>query len=84
MYIVYVSTEITLSSYFSTGTPSIEMGPEIQEPFTWTPVNPENISHLDIGNVMEMDQGLPNHRYVLTKKNHLIFRIRIHNVCMYV
>jgi len=51
-----------LTSFASTGTPSIEMGPEIQEPFTWTPVNPENISHLDIGNVMEMDQGLPNHR----------------------
>jgi hypothetical protein len=38
------------------------MGEEVPS-FTWNPVNAENISHLDIGNVMEMDQGLPNHRY---------------------
>ena len=38
------------------------MGEELP-PFVWEPVNPANISHLDIGNVIEMDQGLPNHRY---------------------
>ena len=37
------------------------MGPEMG-PFVWDPVNPGNISHLDIGNVMDMDQGLPNNR----------------------
>ena len=37
------------------------MGEELP-PFVWDPVNPANISHLDIGNVIEMDQGLPNHR----------------------
>ena len=45
-----------------TGKPEIDMGEEVPS-FTWDPVNAENISHLDIGNVMEMDQGLPNHRY---------------------
>lgn len=50
-----------LSSFVKTGKPEIEMGPEVG-PFVWDPVNPANISHLDIGNVMEMDQGLPNNR----------------------
>ena len=32
--------------------------------FEWHPVVASNISHLNIGNMMEMDQGLPNHRRV--------------------
>jgi len=61
--LVFSSRYIKLLTNFArTGTPSIDMGPEVQEPFTWTPVNPNNITHLDIGNIMEMDQGLPNHR----------------------
>ena len=31
--------------------------------FEWHPVVATNISHLNIGNQMEMDQGLPNHRW---------------------
>ena len=49
------------STFFRTGKPEINMGEELP-PFVWDPVNPANISHLDIGNVIEMDQGLPNHR----------------------
>ena len=29
--------------------------------FVWTPASASNATHLDIGNVMEMDLGLPNH-----------------------
>ncbi len=50
-----------LFDMFRTGKPQVDMG-EALPPFHWDPVNPANISHLDIGNVMEMDQGLPNHR----------------------
>lgn len=50
-----------LMSFASTGKPKIDMGPEVP-PFEWSPVDAANISHLDIGNEMEMDQGLPNHR----------------------
>jgi len=50
-----------VSAFATTGKPEIDMGEELP-PFVWEPVNPANISHLDIGNVIEMDQGLPNHR----------------------
>jgi len=50
-----------LATFATTGKPEIDMGEDVPS-FTWDPVNAENISHLDIGNVMEMDQGLPNHR----------------------
>ena len=29
--------------------------------FTWEPVHQKSATHLDIGNVMKMDDGLPNH-----------------------
>jgi len=50
-----------IASFATTGKPEVTMGPEMG-PFVWDPVNPGNISHLDIGNVMDMDQGLPNNR----------------------
>lgn len=50
-----------ITSFAKTGKPEIEMGSEVK-PFQWDPVNTLNISHLDIGNLMEMDQGLPNNR----------------------
>jgi len=60
--LVFSSRYISLiSSFARSGKPEIEMGPEVP-PFKWDAVNPANISHLDIGNVMEMDLGLPNHR----------------------
>jgi len=49
------------TAFVNDGKPQIEMGPDVP-PFKWDYVNPQNISHLDIGNVMEIDQGLPNHR----------------------
>jgi len=50
-----------VANFAKSGKPELEMGEGI-EPFQWDAVNPANISHLDIGNVMQMDQGLPNHR----------------------
>ena len=32
------------------------------EAFTWERVNPNDIAHLNIGNHIRMDAGLPNHR----------------------
>jgi len=32
--------------------------------FEWHPVVASNMSHLNLGNQMDMDQGLPNHRRV--------------------
>ena len=52
-----------LVSFAADGQPRIDMGPKV-DPFLWLPVNPSNISHLNIGNQMEMEQGLPNHRRV--------------------
>eukprot|EP00090_Calanus_glacialis_P030307 TRINITY_DN4885_c0_g1_i1.p1 TRINITY_DN4885_c0_g1~~TRINITY_DN4885_c0_g1_i1.p1 ORF type:complete len:639 (+),score=148.83 TRINITY_DN4885_c0_g1_i1:104-2020(+) len=52
-----------LTSFANDGKPKIEMGENIP-PFEWHPVVATNISHLNIGNQMEMDQGLPNHRRV--------------------
>ena len=50
-----------LVAFAETGKPKIEMGPEFP-PFEWNAMDPTNMSHLDLGNEMEMDQGLPNHR----------------------
>jgi len=50
-----------LTSFARTGRPSIVMG-EDQPPFIWDHVNAANASHLNIGNMMMMDQGLPNHQ----------------------
>merc|ERR1712218_320596 len=50
-----------LTSFARTGKPSIVMG-EDQPPFIWDHVNAANASHLNIGNMMMMDQGLPNHQ----------------------
>ena len=48
-----------LSSFVRTGTPSIDMGEEAGA-FVWNRVMATNATHLDIGNVMQMDDGLPN------------------------
>jgi len=54
--------DVDLLTIFSrTGRPSIVMG-EDQPPFIWDHVNAANASHLNIGNMMMMDQGLPNHQ----------------------
>jgi len=50
-----------LTTFARTGRPSMTMG-EDQPPFMWDPLNAANASHLNIGNMMVMDQGLPNHR----------------------
>ena len=50
-----------LTSFASDGYPKIDMGPQVPA-FEWSPANPSNISHLNIGNAMDMEQGLPNHR----------------------
>ena len=44
-----------LTSFAKTGKPSIVMGEE-QPPFIWDHVNAANASHLNIGNMMMMDQ----------------------------
>ena len=44
-----------LTSFARTGKPSIAMG-EDQPPFVWDHVNAANASHLNIGNMMMMDQ----------------------------
>jgi len=49
-----------LTNFASTGEPSFDMG-EGLNPFIWSPVNADNLTHLNIGNIMQMDQGLPNH-----------------------
>jgi len=49
-----------LGSFVRTGTPSIEMG-EDAGTFVWNRVLSTNATHLDIGNEMRMDDGLPNH-----------------------
>jgi len=50
-----------LATFARTGRPSATMG-EDSPPFEWSPADPANIAHLNIGNIMRMDQGLPNHR----------------------
>ena len=55
-----------LTSFAKTGKPSIVMG-EDQPPFIWDHVNAANASHLNIGNMMMMDQvDLPGHFAKLT------------------
>lgn len=49
-----------LGSFVRTGTPSIEMGEEAGT-FVWNRVLATNATHLNIGNEMQMDDGLPNH-----------------------
>ena len=44
-----------LTSFAKTGKPSIVMG-EDQPPFIWDHINAANASHLNIGNMMMMDQ----------------------------
>ena len=46
-------------SFISTGTPKLQM--EAGHEFVWNPVQASNATHLNIGNEMEMDHGLPNH-----------------------
>ena len=53
-----------LTSFASDGKPAIQMpSVEGEEPmeFVWSPVQANNATHLDIGNEMKMDLGLPNH-----------------------
>jgi carboxylesterase type B len=49
-----------LVSFARDGVPSIDMG-EDNPKFVWNPVLATNATHLDIGNEMKMDAGLPNH-----------------------
>eukprot|EP00096_Caligus_rogercresseyi_P009551 TRINITY_DN3254_c0_g1_i1.p1 TRINITY_DN3254_c0_g1~~TRINITY_DN3254_c0_g1_i1.p1 ORF type:complete len:648 (+),score=149.39 TRINITY_DN3254_c0_g1_i1:255-2198(+) len=49
-----------LTSFATEGKPYIKMGKDVED-FHWYPVDPNNATHLDIGNVMKMDLGLPNH-----------------------
>ncbi|CAB4057118.1 Liver carboxylesterase 1,Putative inactive carboxylesterase 4,Carboxylesterase 1E,Carboxylesterase 1D,Esterase B1,Esterase CM06B1,Liver carboxylesterase B-1,Cholinesterase 1,Acetylcholinesterase,Cholinesterase 2,Acetylcholinesterase 1 [Lepeophtheirus salmonis] len=48
------------TSFATDGKPVIKMGEGIDD-FVWHPVDPNNATHLDIGNEMRMDLGLPNH-----------------------
>ena len=48
-----------LVSFVATGTPKLQM--EAGHEFVWNPVQASNATHLNIGNEMEMDHGLPNH-----------------------
>ena len=52
-----------LTTFAREGKPKITMGREIP-PFEWKSVDPQNISHLNLGNQMDMEVGLPNHRRV--------------------
>ena len=59
-----------LTSFARTGKPSIVMG-EDQPPFIWDHVNAANASHLNIGNMMMMDQVLlcQGHLRIIYKLN---------------
>ena len=46
-------------SFVSDGAPKLQM--ESGHEFVWNPVQASNATHLNIGNEMEMDNGLPNH-----------------------
>ncbi len=48
------------ASFARDGKPKIEMGEGV-DPFVWDPVLASNATHLNIGNEMKMDSGLPNH-----------------------
>ena len=49
-----------LTSFAAEGKPKIVMGEGVPT-FEWSAVRATNASHLDIGNEMKMDLGLPNH-----------------------
>jgi len=51
------------TSFARDGSPKIKMGEGVPD-FEWHPVVASNMSHLNLGNQMDMDQGLPNHRRV--------------------
>ena len=54
-----------LTSFVKTGKPSVEIS-ESEPRLVWSPVNTSSgsqvFSHLNIGNMIRMDKGLPNHR----------------------
>jgi hypothetical protein len=50
-----------LTSFASSGKPEFSMEGDMGQ-FTWERVDPNNIAHLNIGNHIRMDAGLPNHR----------------------
>ena len=65
----FPSDDIIFSSKFSsmfatfakTGQPEFSVG-EAEVPLEWKSVDPNNIFHLNIGNEIRMDHGLPNHK----------------------
>ena len=48
-----------LTSFVTEGKPSLTM--DAGHEFVWHPIKATNATHLNIGNEMEMDMGLPNH-----------------------
>ena len=60
-----------LTTFARTGRPEFSMG-EGESPFEWQRADPNNISHLNIGNHIRMDQGLPNHRFVFKRISHTV------------
>ena len=61
LLVMDIVVDVDLLTIFSrTGRPSIVMG-EDQPPFIWDHVNAANASHLNIGNMMMMDQVLSHH-----------------------
>ena len=62
---IMFSTKFTalIASFATKGKPEFKMGDgEEDSAFEWLRADPNNISHLNIGNHIRMDQGLPNHR----------------------
>ena len=62
---IMFSTKFTalIASFATKGKPEFKMGEgEEDSAFEWLRADPNNISHLNIGNHIRMDQGLPNHR----------------------
>ncbi len=49
-----------LVTFATEGKPRIVMGEGVED-FVWSAVKASNVSHLNIGNAMRMDMGLPNH-----------------------
>ena len=49
-----------LTSFARTGRPEFSMEGDMGQ-FIWERVDPTNIAHLNIGNHIKMDAGLPNH-----------------------
>ena len=65
-----------LTTFARTGRPEFSMG-EGESPFEWQRADPNNISHLNIGNHIRMDQGLPNHRFVFKKELVTLLIVRV-------